>query len=571
MASIARLTLDGPERRGAERFEVNRKGTLRASGASMDVLIENLSATGCLLRCDLVLPIGTIAHLALPGLAPRQARLVRQQSDHLGWSFLVPLKPREIETARSAEPCITPIVAENDEEGVTPATVGGSVIAPKAPLRMKLYLALALLDLLALLLAFTGASRLSFTGLDQQPNLDMLMVLMPIYLVTAMRGTAFSLAALKRPAEGVKSAACALFLATSLVIVTMFAFKSAGSFSAGLIAAGTLGAMVLIAAFRLAFGSHVGARTCWRFTNDVLLMDEAIVFPTNGELIVFADQAQIRPSSDNPVMLDRLGKLLRHVDRVVLACPASRRAAWSAMMKGVGVTAEVLSPELDDLGALGIGEVGGHATIVTTVGPLHPRDQLLKRTFDIVVASLALIAFAPLMIAIALAVKLDSPGPALFKQPRIGLGNRLFHMYKFRSMRAERADAQGSKLTQIGDSRVTRVGNFLRRTSLDELPQLLNVIAGHMSIVGPRPHAVGALAGDALYWEVDERYWDRHAVMPGLTGLAQIRGHRGTTFERADLSNRLQADLEYVEGWSLRRDLAIILRTVGVLSHPNAF
>jgi len=390
-------------------------------------------------------------------------------------------------------------------------------------------------------------------------------------MVTAMRGTAFSLAALKRPGEGVKSAVCALLLAMSLVVVAMLAFGGSGGLPVMALAVGTAGAAALISTLRLAFGHHVGARTCWRFTNDVLLMDESIVFPANGELIIFADQAQIRPSSDDPVMLDRLGKLLRHVDRVVLACPASRRAAWSAMMKGLGVTAEVLSPELDDLGALGLGEVGGRTTIVTTVGPLHPRDQLLKRMFDIAMASLALIAFAPLMGVIAIAVKLDSPGPVLFKQPRIGLGNRLFHMYKFRSMRADRGDAQASKLTQIGDSRVTRVGNFLRRTSLDELPQLLNVLAGHMSIVGPRPHAVGALAGDALYWEVDARYWDRHAVMPGLTGLAQVRGHRGTTFERVDLSNRLQADLEYVEGWSLRRDLAIILRTVGVLSHPNAF
>jgi lipopolysaccharide/colanic/teichoic acid biosynthesis glycosyltransferase len=107
-------------------------------------------------------------------------------------------------------------------------------------------------------------------------------------------------------------------------------------------------------------------------------------------------------------------------------------------------------------------------------------------------------------------------------------------MFKFRSMRADLADAHASKLTQIGDSRVTKVGQFLRSTSLDELPQLLNVWLGHMSIVGPRPHAAGALAGEALYWEVDQRYWDRHAVMPGMTGLAQIRGHRGTTFEHVD-------------------------------------
>lgn len=569
MASIARLTIGNAERRAAERFEVNRPGTLLASGASRDVLIENLSATGCLIRCDLVLPLGTVATLALPGLTPREARLVRQERGHLGWTFLTPLRAREVETARSAEPRMRK-PADAPEPGET-APDNEPIVSPKAALRIRLYFTLALLDLMALLIAFTGASHLRFADPLMQPGLGALMALVPIYMVIASRGTAFSLAALKEPRKGITSALCALALAVSLFIITMFYLKSSADFSRLVIAAGAVGAAVLICALRLTFGHYMGSRYQWRFTSEVLLLDEVIIFPTNGELIVFADQAQVYPSSDNPTLLDRLGKLLRYADRVVLACPPSRRAAWSAMMKGIGVTVEVLSPELDDLGALGVGQVGGRSTIVTTVGPLDPRDRLLKRIFDIALSSLALLALLPFMAVIALAVKLDSPGPALFRQPRIGLGNRTFHMFKFRSMRADRADAHASKLTQIGDSRVTKAGQFLRRTSLDELPQLLNVLLGHMSVVGPRPHAAGALAGEALYWEVDQRYWDRHAVMPGMTGLAQIRGHRGTTFEHADLSNRLQADLEYVAGWSLGRDIGIILRTARVLLHPNAF
>lgn len=569
MASIARLTIGNAERRAAERFEVNRPGMLLASGSSRDVFIENLSATGCLIRCDLVLPLDTVATLALPGLTPREARLVRQERGHLGWTFLTPLKAREVETARSAEPRMRKPADDPEPGETTPDSE--PIVLPKAALRIRLYFTLALLDLMALLVAFAGASHLRFADPLIQPGLGVLMALVPIYTVIASQSAAFSLAALKEPRKGITSALSALALAVSLFIITMFYLKSSADFSRLVIAAGAASAAVMICALRLAFGHYMGARYRWRFTNEVLLLDEVIIFPTNGELIVFAERAQIYPSSDNPALLDRLGKLLRYADRVVLACPPSRRAAWSAMMKGIGVTVEVLSPELDDLGGLGVGQVGGRSTIVTTVGPLDPRDRLLKRIFDIVLSSLALFILLPFLAVIALAVKLDSPGPALFKQPRIGLGNRTFHMFKFRSMRADRADAHASKLTQIGDSRVTKVGHFLRSTSLDELPQLLNVLLGHMSIVGPRPHAAGALAGEALYWEVDQRYWDRHAVMPGMTGLAQIRGHRGTTFEHVDLSNRLQADLEYVAGWSLSRDVGIILRTAGVLLHPNAF
>jgi lipopolysaccharide/colanic/teichoic acid biosynthesis glycosyltransferase len=158
-----------------------------------------------------------------------------------------------------------------------------------------------------------------------------------------------------------------------------------------------------------------------------------------------------------------------------------------------------------------------------------------------------------------------------FVQERVGWGNRLFKMYKFRSMWFEKTDHSGFRSASRRDDRITRVGGFLRKTSLDELPQLFNVLKGDMSIVGPRPHAVGSTAEDRLFWEVDERYFNRHAVKPGLTGLAQVRGFRGATLTRRDLSNRVQADLEYLSGWSLWRDLAIIVRTLKVLVHRNAF
>jgi lipopolysaccharide/colanic/teichoic acid biosynthesis glycosyltransferase len=168
-------------------------------------------------------------------------------------------------------------------------------------------------------------------------------------------------------------------------------------------------------------------------------------------------------------------------------------------------------------------------------------------------------------------VKLTSPGPILFRQPRIGKDGRPFSIYKFRSMRIEASDHKAATLTRRDDDRVTRVGAFLRKTSIDELPQLFNVLNGDMSVVGPRPHAAAAKAGDSLYWEVDARYWERHCIKPGMTGLAQVRGHRGATDHHQDLIDRLQSDLEYVSDWSIWRDLRIIVATLGVLVHHKAY
>ena len=172
---------------------------------------------------------------------------------------------------------------------------------------------------------------------------------------------------------------------------------------------------------------------------------------------------------------------------------------------------------------------------------------------------------------IAVLIKLDSRGPVFFVQDRLGRGNRLFRMYKFRSMRSDALDGAGHQSTRRDDDRITRVGRVIRRTSIDELPQILNVLSGDMSLVGPRPHALGSTAGDALFWEVDSRYWHRHASKPGLTGLAQVRGFRGATHSRSDLTNRLQADLEYLSGWTIWRDVSIIFATFRVLVHKNAF
>ncbi|MEV5033534.1 sugar transferase [Sphingobium sp. LMC3-1-1.1] len=190
---------------------------------------------------------------------------------------------------------------------------------------------------------------------------------------------------------------------------------------------------------------------------------------------------------------------------------------------------------------------------------------------DLIVTVPLLIGLLPLMIAVAIAIKLDSPGPVFFRQQRIGRGNTLFSILKFRSMKAERCDLDGVRSASRTDDRTTRVGRIIRRTSIDELPQLINVILGEMSLVGPRPHAIGSTAEDILFWRIDHQYWKRHALKPGITGLAQIRGFRGATETRADILRRVEADLEYMNGWSLMRDIVILFGTIQILMHRNAF
>src|SRR5206468_4657881 len=154
---------------------------------------------------------------------------------------------------------------------------------------------------------------------------------------------------------------------------------------------------------------------------------------------------------------------------------------------------------------------------------------------------------------------------------RVGQNNRIFKLLKFRSMRLECTDGCGERSARVGDDRLTRVGRFIRRTSIDELPQLFNVLAGDMSIVGPRPHALGSTAENESFWQIDSKYCDRHAAKPGITGLAQIRGFRGATRARQDLTGRLHADLEYLADWNIWRDVKIICGTFRVLIHPNAY
>jgi Undecaprenyl-phosphate glucose phosphotransferase len=205
--------------------------------------------------------------------------------------------------------------------------------------------------------------------------------------------------------------------------------------------------------------------------------------------------------------------------------------------------------------------------------PITDWDVVMKWLFDKIVGSLILLAASPVMLLTAIAIKLDSRGPVFFKQKRYGFNNELIEVYKFRSMYVDQCDATASKLVQKGDPRVTRVGAFIRKTSLDELPQLFNVvIKGNLSLVGPRPHAVHAKAENRLYDEAVDGYFARHRVKPGITGWAQISGWRGETDTHEKIQRRVEHDLYYIENWSVLLDLFILAKTpLALAKTKNAY
>lgn len=205
--------------------------------------------------------------------------------------------------------------------------------------------------------------------------------------------------------------------------------------------------------------------------------------------------------------------------------------------------------------------------------PLADWDVVLKTMFDRVLGALMLVALSPVMALVALAVKLDSRGPIFFKQKRYGFNNELIEVYKFRSMYTDMSDDTAAKLVTKDDPRVTRVGRFIRKTSLDELPQLINVaIKGNLSLVGPRPHALQAKAANRLYDQVVDGYFARHRVKPGITGWAQVNGWRGETDTPEKIQRRVEHDLYYIENWSVLFDLYILAKTpFALLKSENAF
>lgn len=446
-----------------------------------------------------------------------------------------------------------------------------AAMPPKQGLRVRLLSFLALLDFVAIAGGLALVAWIYLGSIVHERMLTFAPFLLPVYFLVTIRQQAYRPNIVIRGSASAMRAILSLAVAVLIVISVTFLIKSSDALSRILVTFGLGTSAALLVAGRYVYARIAYAALDGSPESEIVLTDGFAPPPECNAYKIDLQQLGIRPDINDPAMLDRIGSLIHEADRVIVACAPERRAAWSLALKGVGVNVEILAPELDAIGAINTTRYYGISTTLIASGPLNAVDRSIKRLFDLAIAIPAVLLLLPLLVAIAVAIKLDSPGKVLFVQPRIGKGNRMFPMFKFRSMRSGQLDHKASKLTTRDDARVTRVGRIIRKTSIDELPQLLNVLRGDMSIVGPRPHATGALAGDALYWEVSSRYWSRHAVKPGLTGLAQVQGFRGNTETHDDLLNRLQADLDYLDSWSVWRDMALVIQTFGVLTHRNAF
>jgi Undecaprenyl-phosphate glucose phosphotransferase len=305
-------------------------------------------------------------------------------------------------------------------------------------------------------------------------------------------------------------------------------------------------------------------------TNAERLIAAALRTGEVNVLGVFDDRAARAPEAvlgvpvlgDTKALVDH--RIMPFVDRVVIAVESTAQARVGQLVERLSELPNPVSMIVDVGGDADRDAALSHLADLSGA-PTDARRAMVKRVQDLVVAGVGLVVAAPVMLGVALAVKLDSPGPVFFRQRRHGFNNEAILVWKFRSMRHEMADAKAARQVSVGDDRVTRVGRFIRKTSLDELPQLFNVLAGEMSMVGPRPHAIGMMTGDVESAKLVATYAHRHRMKPGVTGWAAIKGSRGAVDTPELVRQRVAYDVEYIERQSFWLDLYVILMTVPCL------
>ncbi len=292
----------------------------------------------------------------------------------------------------------------------------------------------------------------------------------------------------------------------------------------------------------------------------------------DGRVPVLVDDLPVFGTSNDLVAAIREGL----IDQVIVALPWSAEERIREVVSRLALT-PVRIRLAPDLASFAFAHrplvlLGDLPVLTLFERPISGMDAIIKRAEDLLLTIPLILVLSPLLILTAIAIRLDSPGPILFRQPREGFNNRLFDVLKFRSMTHESCETDAIQQATRDDKRVTRVGAFIRKTSIDELPQLFNVLKGEMSLVGPRPHAPSTRAGGRLFNEIVQTYAARHKVKPGITGWAQVCGFRGETDTEEKLLKRLDHDLHYIENWSVTFDLYILFRTViAVLAPRNAF
>ena len=261
------------------------------------------------------------------------------------------------------------------------------------------------------------------------------------------------------------------------------------------------------------------------------------------------------------------------IDQVIIALPFSEQEVHRTLVRELS-TMPILIRLFPDLGGYAFtGQtlvvLGGVPLATLFQKPINGADVLWKRAEDLVLGSLLLLLALPALAVVAILIKLDSPGPVFFRQRREGFNTQSFWIWKLRTMHVQSLQHEAIDQVSKGDDRVTRVGRILRSTSLDEVPQLLNVLRGNMSLVGPRPHAPSTRVRGVLFHEAVRNYAARHRVKPGMTGWAQVHGWRGETDTDEKLQKRVEYDLFYIENWSIRFDIYILFRTIGAVLFPR--
>jgi polysaccharide biosynthesis protein PslA len=386
------------------------------------------------------------------------------------------------------------------------------------------------------------------------------------------------------------------WFATAMFLVTMgFLFKASSDFSRAWALSWFVGGGVAICAARAlatqwmrrlkrqgAFNQRVaifgagpqGTRLAKYIQGNDKLTIELVGFFDDrppARLDDFQSELPVRGNLDGLLQAIRMGM----IDQVIVALP------WSAEVRLQEVVARLAITPIrirlaPDLASFAFAQrpvvmLGDLPVMTLFERPISGFDQVLKKIEDLLLSGFLILLASPLLLLIAIAVKLDSPGPIFFRQPREGFNNRKFSIWKFRSMRVEEGQTDSIRQAEKGDVRVTRIGRLLRRASLDELPQLFNVLSGEMSLVGPRPHAASTRAGDRLFGDIVATYAARHKVKPGITGWAQVCGWRGETDTEDKLVRRLEHDLYYIENWSVLFDLYVLVRTAPALLSARAY
>lgn len=362
------------------------------------------------------------------------------------------------------------------------------LVLPLAPAlerrRLQIYLLELVVDGLLIFLSFAAAGYLYLGQALSPAAIRQAELVLPLYWTAALVQGTYSVRSLVNLRYSQWRAVVALLAASLMMLIILFFARMSVSFSRVTFALGLGFSAALLIQARSWFRSAVRARVGTTAENVLVIDDggEAVRIP--HAFHVDARQHKLAPDLHDPHMLDRVGLFMTNMDRVLVSCPRERRVEWAMVFKGANVQGEVIDPEVMALGALGARRGGSYGSLIVSNGPLGIRARATKRAFDMLVSCAALLLLSPLLLTIAALIKLEDGGPVFFVQQRTGRNNRFFNIFKFRSMRVEKLDANGTRSASKDDDRITRIGRFIRQTSIDELPQLLNVIRGEMSIAG---------------------------------------------------------------------------------------